>query len=75
MRKTVSQKWLWLFLLVLLLLPLSSGEAKKPVELVGQEAPFFSLPSTHDRLIVYATEYYGKYHLIMTFLPAAFTPT
>ena len=63
-----------LFLFVLFLLPLSNAEAKKKVELVGTEAPGFSLPSSQDRLINYADEYYGKYHLIITFFPAAFTP-
>ncbi len=50
------------------------AEAKKKVEFVGRETPNFTLPSTEDRLIHYAEEYYGKYHLIITFFPAAFTP-
>jgi peroxiredoxin len=41
---------------------------------VGEETLLFSLPSTHDRLISYAKDYYGKYNLVMTFFPAAFTP-
>jgi peroxiredoxin len=44
------------------------------VELVGRETLNFTLPSTQDRLINYADEYYGKHHLIITFFPAAFTP-
>ena len=67
--------WFCLLFFILFLLPLSNAEAKKKVELVGQEGPFFTLPSTQDRLIDYAAEYYGKYPLIMTFFPAAFTPT
>jgi peroxiredoxin len=48
--------------------------AKKEKPLVGEETLLFSLPSTHDRLIDYVKDYYGKYHLVMTFFPAAFTP-
>ncbi len=66
--------WLWLFLFVLFLLPISKAEAAKKVDLVGGEILNFTLPSTHDRTINYAEEYYGKYHLIITFFPAAFTP-
>ncbi len=60
--------------IVLLLLPLSNAEAAKRTELIGRETLNFTLPSTQDRLINYADEYYGKYHLIITFFPAAFTP-
>ncbi len=62
-----------LLLSFLVLLPLSSANAKK-LELVGRETLNFTLPSTQDRLINYADEYYGKHHLIITFFPAAFTP-
>jgi hypothetical protein len=41
---------------------------------VGEEAPSFTLPSSQDRLVDYYKDYYGKYHLIITFFPAAFTP-
>jgi len=67
-------KWLCLFLLISFLLPLSSLAAKKENPLVGEETPYFSLPSTQDRLISYVNEYYGRHHLIMTFFPAAYTP-
>ncbi len=60
--------------IVLLLFSLSSAEAAKKAELIGRETLNFTLPSTQDRLINYADEYYGKYHLIITFFPAAFTP-
>ena len=63
-----------LFLFMLSFLPLSIGEAKE-APLIGQEVINFSLPSNQDKLINYADEYYGKYHLIITFYPAAFTPT
>ena len=41
---------------------------------VGDEAPSFTLPSSQDKLVDYYKDYYGKYHLVMTFFPAAFTP-
>jgi len=74
MRNQSHLKWLCLVLLILFLLPLSSLAAKKEKSLVGEETLYFSLPSSHDRLISYLNEYYGKHHLIITFFPAAFTP-
>ena len=73
MRKVLDER-AWSLFAVLLLIFFSNVEAKE-VQLVGGEAPNFSLPSTQDRLINYADEYYGKHHLIITFFPAAFTPT
>jgi len=74
MRRQTFHRWIYLPFLFLMLLPLSSLEAKEKVELVGQGTTYFSLPSTQDRLISYCDEYYGKYNLIITFFPAAFTP-
>jgi len=74
MRIKIFPKWLYLALWVLLLLPLSNVEAREKVELVGRETLNFTLPSTLDRVINYANEYYGRYHLIITFFPAAYTP-
>jgi len=74
MRSKAFSKWLGLFLVLLFLFPIIGHAAKKEKSLVGEEVLYFSLPSTHDRLISYLNEYYGKYHLIMTFFPAAFTP-
>jgi hypothetical protein len=74
MRIKIFPKWLYLAFLVLLLLPFSNVEAKERVELVGKETLNFTLPSTLDRVINYANEYYGRYHLIITFFPAAYTP-
>jgi hypothetical protein len=74
MRGTSHLKWLCLFLLILFFLPVSSLAEKKEKSLVGEEVLYFSLPSTHDRLISYINEYYGKHYLIITFFPAAFTP-
>jgi hypothetical protein len=74
MRIKAFYGWVFLVLLLFFLLPLSNVEAAKKVELVGREALNFTLPSTQDRLINYADEYYGKHYLIITFFPAAFTP-
>ena len=74
MRAKSRLKWLCLFLLILFLPPLSSLAAEKEKSLVGEETLLFSLPSTHDRLISYLDDYYGKHYLIITFFPAAFTP-
>ena len=43
-------------------------------ECVGKAEFDFALPSTQDRLSDYGKDYYGRYHLILTFFPAAFTP-
>ena len=74
MRRQTFQGWIALLFIALILLPLSGVDAKNKLELVGKETLNFTLPSTQDRLINYADEYYGKYHLIITFFPAAFTP-
>jgi len=74
MRGKMISKWLWLLLVLLFLVPISGFAAKQEKSLVGEEVLYFSLPSSHDRLISYLNEYYGKHHLIMTFFPAAFTP-
>jgi hypothetical protein len=74
MRSKLPLKWLYLLLLVIFILPPAILAEKKEKSLVGEETLYFSLPSTHDRLISYLNEYYGKYYLIMTFFPAAFTP-
>ena len=42
---------------------------------IGRDAPWFTLPSSQGRLVDYAKDYFGKHHLVMTFFPAAFTPT
>ena len=74
MRIKVIYGWVFLAMLMIFLLPLSEAKAEKKVELIGREALNFTLPSTQDRLINYADEYYGKHYLIITFFPAAFTP-
>jgi hypothetical protein len=41
---------------------------------VGDETFTFVLPSSQGKLVDYYKDYYGKFHLVMTFFPAAFTP-
>jgi len=41
---------------------------------VGDRAPIFSLATSQGTLADYDRDYYGKHHLVMTFVPAAFTP-
>ncbi len=74
MRMKSVLKFFFPVLFFLLVLPFSSARAEDAEQIVGQDTLFFTLPSTEDRAINYLNEYYGKYHLIMTFFPAAFTP-
>ena len=48
--------------------------APESVRNVGDRAPIFSLASAKGDLINYDKDYYGRHHLILTFVPAAFTP-
>ncbi len=66
--------WITFLVLTLSFFFIENGEAQKKLDLIGRETPYFTLPSTEDRTISYKEEYYGKYHLIITFFPAAFTP-
>jgi len=71
--------WLSVYGILFLLLALGiswadSGEPAFSSLKIGGDAPWFSLPSSQDRLVDYAKDYFGKYHLVMTFFPAAFTP-
>jgi hypothetical protein len=75
MRRKWFIKWIKLSLAVFLLLPLAIALANDGDVLIGEEVSFFTLPSSEDRAINYLNEYYGKHHLILTFFPAAFTPT
>ena len=75
MRRRTFVKWFGLSVVVLLLFPFTRVAVQEADSLVGEEISFFTLASTEDRAINYLHEYYGKHHLIMTFFPAAFTPT
>jgi hypothetical protein len=71
--------WLSVYGIVFLLLALgiSWADSDEPAFSslkIGRDAPWFTLPSSEGRLVDYAKDYFGKYHLIMTFFPAAFTP-
>ena len=56
------------------LTPLDARAAFKAESLLGKQTLHFNLSSTEDRPIGYTPDYQGKYYLIMTFFPAAFTP-
>ncbi len=75
MKRMWFNTWFKLSLAVFLLLPLATALAEDADSLIGEEVSFFTLPSTEDRAINYLNDYYGKHHLILTFFPAAFTPT
>ena len=64
-----------LLFLVFLVFSFALVGAKEAIGLVGAQVGDFSLPSSQDRLVRYNEDYYGKYHLVITFFPAAFTPT
>jgi len=73
-----KRRYLWIcFFVGMSVLFLSAYSIAASIEaskLIGKETWNFNLASTHDRLINYGDEYYGKSYLIMTFFPAAFTP-
>ncbi len=68
--------WIWLLpcLFVFLTTAHSTAATLDSSTLIGTATWNFNLASTHDRLINYGDEYYGKSYLVMTFFPAAFTP-
>jgi hypothetical protein len=41
---------------------------------VGDRAPIYSVATSQGTLADYDRDYYGKHHLVLTFVPAAFTP-
>jgi hypothetical protein len=73
-----KRRYLWIYLFVgmsvLFISAYSIAAGIEASKLIGKETWNFNLASTHDRLINYGDEYYGKSYLIMTFFPAAFTP-
>ncbi|HKL48114.1 MAG TPA: hypothetical protein VJ882_00540 [Desulfuromonadales bacterium] len=56
--------------------PLAGAELLAPeaAKKIGDRAPIFSLVSDRGELIEYDKDYYGRHHLVLTFVPAAFTP-
>jgi hypothetical protein len=63
-----------LLLFALLLFPAGGKAAETASPFIGQSVTNFNLSSSQDRLVSYGPDYYGKYNLIITFFPAAFTP-
>jgi hypothetical protein len=76
-----ERKWrarLWGSVLLLLLLTptlaLAAQENPGMSKRLGDRAPIFSVPTSQGTLADYDRDYYGKHHLVLTFVPAAFTP-
>ena len=73
-----KRRYLWIYLFVGISVFFMSAYAMaagiEASKLIGKDTWNFNLASTHDRLINYGDEYYGKSYLVMTFFPAAFTP-
>jgi peroxiredoxin len=59
---------------IFVFLGLTLGNAWAAEVKVGDEAPGFLLSSTLDKHVDYYRDYYGKYHLILTFIANAFGP-
>lgn len=60
-----------------LLLPSTAFSAQARPEMakkVGDRAPIFQVVTGEGTLVDYDKDYYGKHHLVLTFIPAAFTP-
>lgn len=41
---------------------------------VGERGPIFQVATSQGTLADYDRDYYGRHHLVLTFVPAAFTP-
>jgi hypothetical protein len=68
--------WIFTFLMGTFFFPgYTAAAVESALPLTGKPTINFSLPSAQDKLVTYGQEYYGKYNLIITFFPAAFTPT
>jgi len=64
-------------LFLALLSPIAAWAAKEAPSMakrVGDRAPIFSVVTSQGTLADYDRDYYGKHHLVLTFVPAAFTP-
>lgn len=71
-----NRVWFPVVCVCFLLLSVSGvfGKDKPPKDLMGQMTLNLNMISTEDRILEYAKEYYGRYYLIITFFPAAYTP-
>jgi hypothetical protein len=66
---------LWSLLgLAAVMLLAGTAQAAEPRVMIGERGPLFSLASSQETLVDYVRDYYGKHHLVLTFVPAAFTP-
>ncbi len=74
MKKRINPFWMLIAIAFVFLIPVDAGAAFKADSLLNKQTLNFNLSSTEDRPIGYHQDYLGKYHLIMTFFPAAFTP-
>lgn len=63
----------FVFFLICILVKAEAADPFSPIK-IGDEAYSFTLPSSQGKLVDYYKDYYGKYHLVITFFPAAFTP-
>lgn len=62
-------------LLIFLAQPLRAAQERADMtKKVGDRAPIFQVATSERTLADYDRDYYGKHHLVMTFVPAAFTP-
>ncbi|WP_305045509.1 hypothetical protein [Geoalkalibacter sp.] len=52
----------------------AADERADMMKRVGERAPIFQVVTSQGTLADYDRDYYGKHHLVMTFVPAAFTP-
>ena len=73
MRKSMTLRLAMVSIPIFLAFGIGNTWAATPVK-VGDEAFSFTLPSSQGKLVDYYKDYYGKYNLVMTFFPAAFTP-
>ncbi len=62
-------------LAALLALPAAAAQERPDLSKgVGERAPIFAVATSQGTLADYDRDYYGKHHLVMTFVPAGFTP-
>jgi hypothetical protein len=54
-----------------ILLIFTVGNARAELK-VGDGAPGFTVATTQDKPVNYASDYYGKYHLVLEFFPNDF---
>ena len=56
-------------------MPVSAAQERPDLsKKIGERAPIFAVATSEGTLADYDRDYYGKHHLVMTFVPAAFTP-